>query len=85
MDRLRDIDAPLAQEDTLTTAPDNRLTVNLSDEARAALDRSVARHRRKKTAIVDQALIRNDFLEEHLPRGVYIKNGQGELERIHLL
>lgn len=85
MDRLRDIDAPLAQEDTLSTAPVNRITVNLSDEAQAALDRAVARKRRKKTTVVELALVRNDFLEEHLLSGVYVMNEAGELERVHLL
>ena len=69
----------------MTVAPLNRITVNLSDDGQAALDRCIARKRRNKTTVVDVALIRNDFLEEHLPRGIYIVNDVGELERIHLL
>jgi len=69
----------------MTRTPENRITVNLSDDALAALERAIERKQRKKTGIVNQALIRNDFFEEHMPRGVYIVNEDGEMERIHLL
>jgi hypothetical protein len=72
---------------TVTNGMANRITVNLSDAASEAMERSTARGRRGKTEVVNVAVIRNDFFEDVIASGksILLENQDGELERVHLL
>ena len=67
--------------------PDNRITVNLTDQAELAMRETMARTGRTITEAVSAAMIRANFFEDQIARGkgILIEDENGELERIHLL
>jgi hypothetical protein len=66
---------------------DNRITVNLTDQADVARQEMMARNGRTITEVVSAALIRANFFEAQIEagKGILVEDGNGELERIHLL
>jgi len=65
----------------------NRITVNLTDAAEAAMRETMARTGRTITEAVSMAMIRANFFEDQIARGkgILVEDKNGELERIHLL
>lgn len=64
-----------------------RVTVALARRAGLGLRRSMERNEMSQAAVVNRALIRNDFFEEAEAAGgkIYIETTDGEEERVHLL